>query len=487
MGGATQIPSPATVQVAAKTPVSNGKLIVSVLGIIIGVALCFAPLPLSVLGKATLGLSIWFIFWCCAGMISVGYASLIYLLALLLLHFKPAIVWGMFTLSGGWFLIAAFVFASVMMRCGLAKRVAYLIMYKLHGNTPVKFMFCIVVLSYLMVLLIPSPIANMAVLFPIFGYVAEEWNLQGRQEQNQGTSVLGVIGAYIVIMGMAGGFWIKPGFSQNLVSLTIARTDVSFVKWFLIAAPTMWMFALVFAILSVLLFRFPKHVVAPLEGLRVKYTELGPVSKVERRVLLIAVILFILYGTESLHGIASGWIAVLGMCLFAIPAVGVFGKFEEMFASVNWSVVLLVTALYALAVCFQISGVTGMLVHALAPLQPHSVFGFYMLSNFFGTIVTGIVGLNVAQAVVIPLFTSWGQAVGLPAGQSFLAIWTSAGAIGGDLLAPTQPQFALAWSFKYRGAQYFSVKDAVVMTLVGFVAYWIAAVPTQLLLWHFVH
>ena len=480
-------PPPAASQPPGQPPVSRANILGSIAGVIAGIALFVAPIPLSPLGKATLGLSVWMLVWCVSGLISVGYTSLIYLLGLILLQYKSTTVWGMLTISAGWFLIAAFVFAAVMLRCGLAKRVAYFIMYRLRGNTPARFLFVASIISMLMVLLIPSPIANMAVIFPIYGYVVAEWDLAARNEAKKGASAVGIIGAFLVIMGGVGGFWLKTGFSQNLVALSIARTDVTFAKWFLIAAPTMWIFAFVFPALVLLFFRFPKHIVAPAEVLAKKYRDLGPMTGTEKKVLLIACLLFALYSTESFHHIAAGWIALFGLCLFALPWVKVFPRFEEMFASENWGVIFLTCGLYALAFVFRESGITGMLVHILAPLQPHTRVGFYLLSGIFGTFVTGIVTLNVSQAVVVPLFTSWGQSVGLSAAHSFLAIWLSSGGVGANLLAPVLPSFCLAWTFKYKGTAFFTFRDAFVMTMVAYVVFWIVALPCQLLLWPMVH
>lgn len=72
-----------------------------------------------------------------------------------------------------------------MVRSGLAKRFAYTLMYKLGANTVPRFLFISVVVVFLMILLVPSPTALIAITFPLAIFVAEAWNLPKRSEQKK--------------------------------------------------------------------------------------------------------------------------------------------------------------------------------------------------------------------------------------------------------------------------------------------------------------
>ncbi len=459
------------------------KAWISIAAVVVGVIVLLLPLPLSMLGKATLGLSIWMLVWAVATPIPGAYTALIYICALLILRYQSGMVWAMFTMSAGWFMAAAFVFAAAMMRSGLARRLAYTIMYTMRGNTVPRFLIASVVICLIMVLLIPSPIAMVAVLLPILGYVAEEWGLPARDAAKKGIPILAVLAASLLLLAGNSGFWLKTAFSQNLVSLSLAKVDVDFVDWFKYAGPVIWLASFAFVGLVVALFRPSKSIEAPIEMLRVKVKEMGPMTVVEKRVLAIMIIMFIGFATESLHKIPVGWISLIGVCLFAIPQFGIFKKFDEMLGSVNWGLMLFVTALDARAIAFGQSGITKMLTEFVSPLKPTTIPGFYLLANFFGTVVTGLVSLNVSQAVVVPLFTAWGQELGLNTAQSLLAIWLPAGTVGPNIMGPLLPTVLLALNFKYKGSNYFTFKDFVIVSLALFVAFLVVALAFEFVVW----
>lgn len=441
-----------------------------------------AFLPIELVPRIIGALSVWLIIYLIFTPIESGHAALIYMTCLLVLGVNSMSVLTYMAINPGWFQISAFIIAAAMMRSGLAKRLAYGIMHGLGANTPAKFMFAITFVGLVLILLVPSPIAMVGVLMPILLCVAEEWDIPARSALKKGIPALAICGVLICVSAIMGGLWTKTGFSQNLVALQIARIDIDWFQWFKIAAPTVWITAFLFVGVSVALFRPSKDIKASREVLKIKVQEMGRMTAVERNVLIIMVIVLILWATGTYTKVSPGWFAMAAVCVLAFPRIKLFKNFGDVTSTVVWPLLFFETALVALAGALGSTGISGAIANLLSGVQPHSQFGFYALSSIVGTFLTAVVGQNVVQAVIIPLFVTWGQAVNVASAQSFLAVWIPAG-LGGHLFPTLIPTVLFAWTFKYKGEPIFTFKDGALLALVLFVVYYIVSIVSQMTFW----
>jgi hypothetical protein len=73
-------------------------------------------------------------------------------------------------------------------------------MYRLGANTVPKFMAVSVVVVFLMILLVPSPTALIAITIPLVIFVAEAWDLPARSEIKKGVPALALVSFFLIIL-----------------------------------------------------------------------------------------------------------------------------------------------------------------------------------------------------------------------------------------------------------------------------------------------
>lgn len=458
------------------------KLYGGILGIVLAVVIYFLPLGLEPVPQVTLALTAWLITWLIFTPIESGYSALIFLFAMLLLQFDSAKLFSWFYIAPGWFQIASFVIAAAMIKSGLAKRLAYTLMWRFNANTVSKFLLISVVVAFIMILLVPSPTAMIAIIFPLTIYVVEAWNLPARSETKKGVPAIALVSFFFLILCGQAATWVKTGFSLNLLTMKLSGVEIEWFEWLKLAAPIVWICGILTAILIRFVFKPSKDIIAPKELLKAKVDEFGVVSKKELIVLATMVIVLLLWMTESIHHIASGWIALGAILVLAIPQFKVFDSFDEAIRSINWTVIIFIAGIQAMATCLNISGASQVIAKMLEVFKPATEAGYYAVSAFIGTFVTSIVGINFQQGVSIPIMVSWAQEIGIPASKGLLAAWLPS-VIGGYLFCSLLPSTLFAWTFKYKGERLFTMADGIKISLVLYAAYYISAALVQGTLW----
>jgi di/tricarboxylate transporter len=451
-------------------------------GVALAILLLLVPLGMDQTAQITFALSAWLLIWLITTPIESGYRALIYIFAMILMGYQPASLFTWFYIAPGWFQISAFVIAAAMMKCGLAKRLAYTLMYRLGANTISRFMLVSILVSFILIIVVPSPTALVAILFPLTIYVAEAWDLPARSEGKKGVPAIALLSFFVVVLCGECASWIKTGFSLNMLTLQLAGTNIEWFEWLKLAGPIVWLSAFLACVLMILVFKPPKRYSAPKEVMKVKVDELGSLKKQEVIVLAIMLVVLVLWTTESYHGLASGWVAMAAILVLCIPQLKIFGSFDEAVKSVNWSVIIFIAGIQALGTCLTASGATAQIAVWISGLKPATETGYYVLSAFMGTFVASILGTNVMQSVIIPILTGGAAEIGVEAANAALAVWLPT--VSGPYLLPTLlPATLFAWTFKYKGERLFTMVDGLRISLVLYLGYYVAAALIQLTLW----
>ena len=462
---------------------SKNQIIGGIAGIVAAIIIYLLPLPLESVAKATLAISAWLLIWLVFRPIDSGHTGLIYIFLLIVLKFPTNSIFSWFIISPGWFQISAFIIAATMVKSGLAKRLAYTLMSKLGANTLPRFMAISVVVVFVMILLVPSPTALIAIVLPLMIFVAEAWNLPARSESKKGVPPLALVSFLLVILCGQSGSWIKTGFSLNLLTLTLSGVDIEWMSWFKLAAPIIWLFGFVMVFLLLKIFKPSKTIVASKDLLKEKVDELGPMTSKEKKVLAIMIVVLILWITESSHGISTGWVGLAAICVFALPKLGIFNSFEEAVSTINWPVMFFIAALSAMTSALNSSGASQVIADALSVIKPESIITYFTTSSIVGTFLTSILGINMFQGVIIPTFVGWAQEIGLGIDKGLLAVWLPS-ILGGNLIPSLLPSVLFAWTFKYKGEKLFTFGDGFKISLVAYGAYYIVSFVLQNTYWN---
>ena len=148
-----------------------------------------------------------------------------------------------------------------------------------------------------------------------------------------------------------------------------------------------------------------------------------PLTPEQRRVVVILAASLVLWATDFLHGIKSGWIALAAGIACLLPWVGVMPV--TAFYSVRLGPYFYVGATLGLGLVIQTTGLSdglGKLLHVVLPLTPGADFANFVMLSVLATFA-GLFTTNPAQpAVLAPLAEYFAQATGWPLKAALMVI-----------------------------------------------------------------
>ena len=138
--------------------VKNKSLIGFIIGILVAVGICFAPLEgLSVEAQRCLGLSLLAVIWWATGVTHPGYTSVFLLGSYVLFKVAPgSVVFSLWTTPIIYLVVGGYLIASAVSGSGLGKRIAYLYITK-YVSSYSSIIVGAYVLGFLLSFLIPHP------------------------------------------------------------------------------------------------------------------------------------------------------------------------------------------------------------------------------------------------------------------------------------------------------------------------------------------
>ena len=228
----------------------------------------------------------------------------------------PAKAWEGFANGTILLIVSAFLVARAVVKCGLGKRLGYLVV-SLFGRSTLGLGYSIFVLDALIAPAFPSNTARSGVLYPVVYSLAQS----GGSRPEDGTRKR--LGSYLMFCGMASlclssGLWLTA-MAGNALGVEIAKNfglTITFGSWFIAAAvPTLAAMALLPLLLYKLL---PPEVKAtpdaPLEA-RKSLREMGGLNRDEKWVTVIFVGMVALWALAGTLKLDSAAVAFLGLGL----------------------------------------------------------------------------------------------------------------------------------------------------------------------------
>jgi len=302
--------------------------------------------------------------------------------------------WGTFI---PWMFIGGFLFANVLQRTGLLKRVAYWFIIKSGGSYNgilYALMFAGIALNLLLPRQIVIPMAALT-----FG-LCIALNL-GKSKEAAGIMLGGAFAALLPAY-----FIYNPNVAIILgVGAEIApEYTVSWGQYFFHKLPAVfWCFFMVFVTTKV--FKPDKEIDAKFYVTE-EYNKLGPMSIDEKKGILICLALFVFLVTGNIHGIEMGWGFAIAACLAYLPGIAI-GK-EQDIKELNFSIIFFVTACMAMGQVANYHGMGTMLSTAFMPLVDNTgptttimlVYGLVFLVNIMLTPLAIMASLTAPLAQV---------------------------------------------------------------------------------------
>ena len=234
--------------------------------------------------------------------------------------------------------IASFILASMLVSCGLAKRIALKFILKAgHNATPVFWSFLI--LNIFLGAFVNATAAKAALLMPIFMVISAIYGANGGDSRNN-------FGRNLVLQNLLGinvsCSAYMTGSAANLVAASMligAGEDLYYMDWFMALAP------LAFIVCGFgwwlgtrLIFPLSETVKKPsikggMNRLKEELDSMGPFSLNELKSAIIFCCVLGLWATDKLHGISATAAALIGAIVALMPAFSGLPKI----GSINWN------------------------------------------------------------------------------------------------------------------------------------------------------
>lgn len=339
---------------------------------------------------------------------------LFFMLAMVLAVAPAQVVFSGFASATLWLVLGGLVIAEAVNRTGLARRLAAAL-FERHVQSYLRLVAAVVVVAIALAFVMPATVGRVLLILPIVFALAERVGFERGGSGYNGLTLAALMATYQC------GTSILPANAPNLVLAGSAEAlygiQITYAEYLWAQFP---IFGLVkgVAIVAFVCWLFPANPKA-LPTPRAS----APLTPAERRMAAILITALVLWATDFLHGVQSGWIALAAAIACLLPRVGVMpvAAFHEM----RLGPYFYVAATLGLGLLIQTSGLSeaiGRGFERTFVLEPGAHFWNFATLSVLAT-VAGLFTTNPAQpAVLAPLAEHFAQAVGWPLKTVLLTI-----------------------------------------------------------------
>jgi DASS family divalent anion:Na+ symporter len=321
-----------------------------------------------------------------------------------------------------WLVFCAFLFARAVTNSQLGERIAYVFISR-FGRTSLTLGYSIAISNLVLAAIVPSDTARGGgVMAPLVRSLARVLDSEPGESAHR-------IGAYLTLVGFHTTYAASAMFLTGMVANplianfahSIAHVDLTWGRWLLAALlPGLC----TFAIMPWLLHHLSPPDLQDTEHARAyaraKLQAMGPLSRGERRLLLILLLVVASWITTPWHGLGNTAVALGGVCAVLLTGVVTWDELigdKQAWDALIWFAPLLMMAgqLHEQGVIMQISQQVFTLLHgwpwalALAALAAAYLYAHYTFAS-----------MTAHVSALYPGFLSAALASGVPAA---LAVW----------------------------------------------------------------
>lgn len=368
-------------------------------------------------------------------------------------------------------LVAAALFlASAMQITNLHKRMALYVL-KVVGNKTNAIVLGTIMVAVILAFFVPSATARAGAVIPILiGMVAAF----GLTKQSKLATLLVITAVQAVSIWNVG---IKTAAAQNLVAIGFINEamgqDVSWIEWFIYAAPWSILMSIVLYFTMTRLF---KSETSKIEGgremIQQEIEKLGPIKPSEIRLIIIAGLLLAMWSTEGiLHPFDSASVTLIALALMLAPKLGVF-TWKQVEGTINWGTIIVFAIGISLGTVLLRTGAAQWLsdvTFGAMGLQSMPLLAVIALVSIFNILIhLGFASATSLASALIPVFIALTTTLGLGESSLGFVLIQQFVICFGFLLPVSAPQNMLAY-----GTDTFTVQDllksGIVLTIVGYI------------------
>ena len=239
---------------------------------------------------------------------------LFFMLAMALAVAPAQVVFSGFASATLWLVLGGLIMAEAVNRTGLAQRLASAL-FDRHALSYTQLVVAVVMASVVLSFLIPATVGRVLLLLPIVMALAKRAGFEHDSSGYNGLCLATIIATYQC------GTAVLPANAPNLVLAGSAEAlygvQITYAEYLWVQFPVLGALKSA-SIVGFVLWLFPARA-RPLPAAQAA----EPLTPAQRRMAAILAIALVLWATDFLHGIKSGWIALAAGIACMLPRVGV--------------------------------------------------------------------------------------------------------------------------------------------------------------------
>ena len=316
-------------------PMKNKPVIGLVTGIIVGIVIYMIPISnLSQGGHIALALTLMTVLFWAFQIAQPAYISCVFLTLIIIFGVVPAP--NAATLEGAklltanatataqtafnswrgqnlWLIVGAYLIAAAVQTSGLGQRIAYNYMLRFVSNFK-SIIVGVFILTLILSLFIPHPWPRALMIMSVMAVIIKSSNIPKEDGIKIGFTVFAA-SVPVSLIFMTGDATI------NILAADYAG-GLSFVSWFASMGVPALAGSIIALIMILIMFKPTKDITINKDEIREKIKSLGKMTAKETKTLVWIAIAIFLWVTDSLHGVQTGWVALIVGALLAFPVVG---------------------------------------------------------------------------------------------------------------------------------------------------------------------
>lgn len=390
--------------------------------------------------------------------IGVSSCFLMFLPAFLKIEATGAVL-SNFGIATMFFVMAALIIADVFIKSGLGYRISLYITPLLGAKSRMvllSLMICGSLISSILVD-IPTAIILAGIALPM---LKESGCEPGKS--NYGKAVM----IAIPIAAALGGIATPAGSGLNILTINllnnVAGQNITFLQWSMVGYPVAIVLTLIAWLVICLVFKPEIETVKGLDNIKAKRKEIGPMSKDEKKFLVIFLIVMVMWFTQSMTGIETAFASMLAVCVFFLPGVDLM-TWDRAKSAISWDSVLLMGSANALAMILSTQGTAEWIAsNILGAVAGASLFVLLMVVTAFGIFSHLLVPVaNAVLAVCVPIVVVLAQQIGVDPLYLVLPLGFTASAV---FIVPLDPIPLTTYGYGY-WKLYEMAKPGVIISL----------------------
>lgn len=341
------------------------------------------------------------------------FVALLFFSTAMILHIAPAsVVFSGFSSSAFWLVLSGFVLGYAIRQSGLADRIAGWILPAISASWP-RMVGGVIIMTYGLAFIMPSNMGRITLLMPIVMAMADRIGLSTGSPGRIGLALAVGFGTFQLSAS------ILPANVPNLIMAGAAESafdiHIAYLPYLLLQAPVMGLLKGLLLVACICLL-FPAHPEPVTSQQQSGTKQSAPISKNERRLILLLLATVALWMSDSWHGISPAWIGLASACYCLLPRWG-FLTSDEFATGVNIRTCIYVAGILGLTAIVTYSGLGDLIGQGLLHIMPDTEGKpFVAFSSIIGvtTLLNFAVTANGVPALFTPLAQVLADGSGLP-------------------------------------------------------------------------